>query len=70
LIDLIGKTCDIVKNKIDPDRLKKAVQDRFEKNANISVKRQAPEETSQPETGNLNRAEQVLLQQAKDTDTG
>src|SRR5699024_5639727 len=38
LIDLIGKTCDIVKNKIDPDRLKKAVQDRFEKNANISVK--------------------------------
>lgn len=65
LIDLIGKTCDIVKNKIDPDRLKKAVQDRFEKNANISVKRQAPEETSQPETGNLNRAEQVLLQQAK-----
>ncbi|WP_148299141.1 hypothetical protein [Companilactobacillus paralimentarius] len=31
LIDLIGKTCDIVNNKIDPARLKKAVQDRFEK---------------------------------------
>lgn len=67
LIDVIGKTCDIVTNKIDPDRLKKVVQDRFEKNANISVKKQAettPEETNAP-TGNFNRADQLILQQAK-----
>ena len=66
LIDLIGKTCDIVNNKIDPDRLKKSVQDRFEKNANISVKRQAPIAEQQPDTNvNLNRADQLILQQAK-----
>ena len=68
LIDLIGKTCDIVNNKIDPDRLKKLVQDRFEKNANISVKQQAPEVSDEPaaEAGNLNRADQLILRQAKD----
>lgn len=67
LIDLIGKTCDIVNNKIDPARLKKAVQDRFEKNANISVKQQAntePEPTEQTD-GQLNRADQLLLKQAR-----
>ncbi|KRN99766.1 DnaD domain protein [Companilactobacillus kimchiensis] len=66
LIDLIGKTCDIVNNKIDPDRLKKLVQDRFEKNANISVKKQAPEvSTETVSTTDLNRADQLVLQQAK-----
>jgi len=68
LINLIGKTCDIVNNKIDPDRLKKLVQDRFEKNANISLKQQAPEIDSSEEpasTGNFNRADQLILQQAK-----
>jgi Replication initiation/membrane attachment protein len=67
LIDLIGKTCDIVNNKIDPARLKKAVQDRFEKNANISVKQQANTETEPAEQtdGQLNRADQLLLKQAR-----
>jgi len=67
LIDLIGKTCDIVNNKIDPVRLKHSVQDRFEKNANISVKQQAPtvEEAPKDAETNLNRADQLILQQAK-----
>ena len=66
LIDLIGKTCDIVNNKIDPDRLKRSVQDRFEKNANISVKQQAPQiSTEKASDDNLNRADQVILKQAK-----
>lgn len=66
LIDLIGKTCDIVNNKIDPDRLKRLVQDRFEKNANIAVKQQetVTETNDQPIT-NLNRSDQLILKQAK-----
>jgi replication initiation and membrane attachment protein len=66
IIEFIGKTCDIVNNKIDPDRLKKSIQDRFEKNANISVRRQP--ETNEPEdddTHNFNRSDQLILQQAK-----
>jgi len=67
LIELIGKTCDIVNNKIDPVRLKKLVQDRFEKNANISVKQQAPEVSDEPSNQtNLNRADQLILKQARD----
>ncbi|GEO78680.1 chromosome replication initiation membrane attachment protein B [Companilactobacillus mindensis DSM 14500] len=68
LINVIGKTCDIVNNKIDPDRLKKVVQDRFEKNANISVKRQTevePKEETATTSSNFNRADQLILQQAK-----
>lgn len=66
IIDFIGKTCDIVNNKIDPDRLKKSIQDRFEKNANISA-RQQPEtvEIKTDETQNFNRSDQLILQQAK-----
>src|SRR5699024_525428 len=66
IIEFIGKTCDIVNNKIDPDRLKKSIQDRFEKNANISA-RQQPEmvETKDDETHNFNRSDQLILQQAK-----
>lgn len=65
LIDLIGKTCDIVNNKIDPDRLKKSVQDRFEKNANISVKRQTETVEKETTTTDFNRSDQLILQQAK-----
>lgn len=66
LIDLIGKTCDIVNNKIEPNRLKKLVQDRFEKNANISVKKQiSSEESVKAATNNFNRSDQLVLQQAK-----
>jgi len=66
LIDVIGKTCDIVNNKIDPVRLKKSVQDRFENNANISVKQQAPQENDEPDIAtNLNRSDQLILKQAK-----
>lgn len=65
LIELIGKTCNIVTNRIDPDRLKKTVQDRFEKNANISVKRQVEDETPNEEASDLNRAQQLILKQAK-----
>lgn len=66
LIDLIGKTCDIVNNKIDPDRLKRLVQDRFEKNANIAVKQQETvTETNDQPTTNLNRSDQLILKQAK-----
>lgn len=66
LIDLIGKTCDIVNNKIDPDRLKRSVQDRFEKNANISVKQQASiTQTDETPTTNMNRSDQLILKQAK-----
>lgn len=66
IIDFIGKTCDIVNNKIDPERLKKSIQDRFEKNANISVRKQ-PEavETTPDEAVNFNRSDQLILQQAK-----
>lgn len=66
LIDLIGKTCDIVNNKIDSDRLKHLVQDRFEKNANIAVKQQETvTETNDQPTTNLNRSDQLILKQAK-----
>ena len=66
LIDLIGKTCDIVNNKIDPDRLKHLVQDRFERNANITVKQQQTTVETEPTTDvNLNRADQLVLRQAK-----
>ncbi|MFC6322210.1 DnaD domain protein [Companilactobacillus baiquanensis] len=65
LIDLIGKTANIVDNKIDPVRLRKAVQDRFEKNANITVKETVQPETNAPVTNNLSRADNLLLQQAK-----
>ncbi|GAQ00479.1 membrane attachment protein B [Companilactobacillus farciminis] len=66
IIEFIGKTCDIVNNKIDPNRLKKSIQDRFEKNANISA-RQQPEtvENKDDETHNFNRSDQLILQQAK-----
>lgn len=66
LINLIGKTCDIVNNKIDPDRLKHLVQDRFERNANITVKQQQTTVETEPTTDvNLNRADQLVLRQAK-----
>lgn len=66
LSNLIGSTSNIVTNKIDPVRLKKAVQDRFEKNANISVRQQVNEAVA-PTTDdkNFNRSEQLLLNQAK-----
>lgn len=66
LIDLIGKTANIVDNRIDPARLRRAVQDRFEKNANITVKNAVKPETSKaPVTNNFSRADNLLLQQAK-----
>lgn len=65
LIDLIGKTANIVDNKIDPVRLRKAVQDRFERNANITVKNSAQPETQTPVTNSFSRADNLLLQQAK-----
>ncbi|WP_125760974.1 DnaD domain protein [Companilactobacillus hulinensis] len=72
LINLIGQTCDIVNNKIDPVRLKKTVQDRFERNANISIKNTEHKDDSankSEDTGavnhNFNRADNLLIQQAK-----
>lgn len=68
IINLIGQTCDIVNNKIDPVRLKKTVQDRFEKNANISVKNTAPKTDDSGQNNvvtHFNRADDMLLQQAK-----
>lgn len=65
LIDLIGKTANIVDNKIDPERLRRSVQDRFEKNANISVKNVEEKPADAPVTNNLSRADNLLLQQAK-----
>lgn len=65
LIDLIGKTANIVDNKIDPIRLRKAVQDRFEKNANITVKNTVQPESKAPVTNSFSRADNLLLQQAK-----
>ncbi|WP_164508282.1 DnaD domain protein [Companilactobacillus kedongensis] len=65
LIDLIGKTANIVDNKIDPERLRRSVQDRFEKNANISVKNVEEKPVDAPVTNNLSRADNLLLQQAK-----
>ncbi|WP_334333022.1 DnaD domain protein [Companilactobacillus sp. HBUAS59544] len=66
LSNLIGSTANIVTNKIDPVRLKKAVQDRFEKNSNISLRQQVKEEVETPANdNNLDRSEQLLISQAK-----
>ncbi|WP_334328371.1 DnaD domain protein [Companilactobacillus sp. HBUAS59699] len=72
IINLIGQTCDIVNNKIDPVRLKRTVQDRFEKNANISIKNATTQNNNEANNTNqntivthFNRADDVLLQQAK-----
>ncbi|AUI71476.1 DnaD domain protein [Companilactobacillus alimentarius] len=67
IINAIGRTCDIVKNEIDPTRLKKDIQDRFEKNANISVRHQAnSEKEEKSDDSNLNRSDQLLLKQARE----
>ncbi|WP_125590393.1 DnaD domain protein [Companilactobacillus jidongensis] len=71
IINVIGQTADIVNNKIDPVRLKKTVQDRFEKNANISVKNSNPQSNTSDNSQqnnvvtHFNRADDLLLQQAK-----
>ncbi|APX72532.1 DnaD domain protein [Companilactobacillus allii] len=69
LSDVIGQTSDIVNHKIDPIRLKKSVQDRFARNANISVKNTEVKESDQSNldesNNNLNRADNLLVQQAK-----
>ncbi|WP_125567578.1 DnaD domain protein [Companilactobacillus insicii] len=71
IINLIGQTCDIVNNKIDPVRLKRTVQDRFEKNANISIKNSTNQSNNSNEDNkngvatHFNRADDILLKQAK-----
>lgn len=70
LSDVIARTSDIADHKIDPVRLKKSIQDRFERNANISVKNaEVAKEVKQDElngsNNNLNRADNLLVQQAK-----
>lgn len=71
IINVIGQTADIVNNKIDPVRLKKTVQDRFEKNANISIKNSTPQSNNNENNQqnnvvtHFNRADDLLLQQAK-----
>jgi hypothetical protein len=66
IIDLIGRTSDIVTNTIDPVRLKKSVQDRYEKNANITVKQtEVPNDQQMVSNNNFNKSESLLLEQAK-----
>lgn len=67
IISAINATTDIVNEKIDPVRLKKHVQDLFEKNANIKVKAQteAQESTADKSVTKFNQADQLILQQAK-----
>jgi replication initiation and membrane attachment protein len=65
MIEMIGKTVDITTNEIDPDALKRLVQNRFERKANLSARvEQAPVEQSAVTT-NSNDPERLLLQRAK-----
>ncbi|WP_099974996.1 DnaD domain protein [Lactobacillus terrae] len=64
IIDLLGRTMDIITNKIDPSQLKNMVQQRFEQRVNIQTN-EVTETTSQLNS-NFNRDDQLLIKQAKE----